>query len=262
MKLKKHAFLLILGLFAASLFAQENQENQEDNGQLLSVESEEVDSDAYEEVISTETKKKNSLSESFSNFFKLGNQTFTEHDTLEFSVLTPLGTLKKEEAVFVSINDTDLAGFGSPYAAGYDYVFFDEADRKRFIDAGNQYLKDFENKKLERKSKKTNRKYGKFTSDVYFGSIKVQAKNQSQPITYLGYTFKKDSPYFMISCLTAPNMRYKNKDDPYPAESSAISYYFTKSQLKNLMNLLSEENLKSYKTNTLMNSYLTEEDAY
>lgn len=248
MKLKKHAFLLILGLFAASLFAQENQDEYSDSSDST--------------LVAEEGKKKSTFSESISNFFKLGNQTFTEYDTLEYSVLTPLGSLKKEEAVFVCINDTDLAGFGSPYAAGFDYVFFDDADRKRFIDAGNQYLKDFENKKLERKNKKTNHKYGKITSDVYFGSIKVQAKNHSQPLTYFGYTFKKDSPYFMISCLTAPNTRYKNKDDPYPAESSALSYYFTKSQLKNLMNLLSDENLNSYKTSILEEMYPSEADEY
>ncbi|MCR5766466.1 MAG: hypothetical protein K6G09_10900 [Treponema sp.] len=274
MKLKKHAFLLILGLFAASLFAQENQE---DNGQLLSVEAEEasaeensteensaekVDSDAYEEVIPAETKKKSSFSESVANFFKIGNQAFIEYDTTELSVLNPVGTLKKEDAVFACIKDTDQAGFGCQYISGFYYVFLDTDSRKKLIDAGNQYFKDFENKKLDRKSKKTQQKYGKVKSDVYFGSLKMQAKNHAQPVTYYGYSFKKNSPYFTITCMAAQNLRYTSVDDIYPVNSTVVVYYFTKAQLKNLMNLLSEENLNSYKANTLMNSYLTEEEAY
>ena len=263
MKLKKHAFLLILGLFAASVFAQETAEDGlAETGVTETELGEKVDSDAYEEVIPTESKKKNTFSESVSNFFKMGNQSFVEYDTTEINVLNAVGTLKKEDAVFVCIKDTDQAGFGSQYISGFYYVFFDTDSRKKLIDAGNQYLKDFENKKLDRKSKKSQQKYGKVTSDVYFGSIKMQAKNHSQPVTYYGYSFKKNSPYFTITCMSAQNLRYTSVDDIYPVTSTVVVYYFTKAQLKNLMNLVSEENINSYKANAVMNAYLAEEDNY
>jgi len=290
MKLKKHVFLLAVGLLTAALYAQNASEEASDlslveapveetaseeikeEGDAVSLpvtESEEIYEEKQEEdngdiyIDANKSKKKSGgLGESITSFFKMGNDTFVEYDVLTFSTLTALNNTKKTEAVFVGIKDNDLYGFGSPYSAGYYYVFFDSKTRKQLIDAGNQYLKDFAEKKLQRKGKKTTKKYGKATTDVYFGSMKIQAKNHSQPFTYFGYNFKKDSPYFTITCNGAPNLRFKDKDDPYPEESNVVAYYFTKAQLSALMELLSDENLNNYKLQVMDNFIPSDPDSY
>ena len=99
--------------------------------------------------------------------------------------------------------------------------------------AAASYNSDFENKKLSNKNKKSLAKYGKFSTQIEWGTSR---KNMTQ-ISHkagatFGYAFVKKSPYFSISVQSAQSEKESSKA---LANSGNATLLFTKAQLANFI---------------------------
>lgn len=190
---------------------------------------------------------------------------FCEYDTLKVFASNGFGKMKNTEAVMVYVPESETFGFGSNYLAAYYYVHFDKDGRDAFIEAVNQYFKDFENKRLQRDNSKTTSIYG--SSDVYvnWGSFKSACSNYGTGKVDFGYKFVDRSPYFTVSFSHIYNKRYDN-DDIAPVESLNVIYYFTKDYCKNMAMDLTDASvnavLREYRGLTSSYSESDERDEY
>ena len=179
--------------------------------------------DNSEEDIVAMKKKKNAIE----SFFTFGNGD-------EF--------IKFDETVIRY--DNLMAGFGSYNSAAYYYLQFDKDNRAILAKNAEAYFSDFENKRLQRKGRHTDRTYGKIRYQLNWGTISSSTPNNGIGDGYCGYEFVKGAPYFTISNYEFKNEYYERAGDATTRESPMVKYYFTRSQLKQLLNLISEDNIK------------------
>ena len=225
----------------------------------LEINAEEQQSEAAETASNTPVtpKKKNALEE----FFTYGNRDdYIKYD--ETSVFVSEFGLKEKRATVLLRPDNQLAGFGCYTGAVYYIIQFDQVSRKKLADAMENYLSDFENKKLQRKGKHTERSYGKLGYRLDWGSLSSSTPNHGEGSGYAGYEFVKGSPYFTISNYAFYNDAFDEIGDSVTRESAQLTYYFTKSQIKQLVELISEDKITEQ---LVKNGYLrapTEADEY
>lgn len=182
---------------------------------------------------------------SFMSRLLQGSVKFKEVGNFELSTVALNTKLKKQQATFMLDAKNYNAGFGSPIMAAYYVVLMDQKARSIFINAVDSYLSDFENKKLNRKDKKSYKRYGKSGVTIYWGVVKSQTSNYGYPDAFFGYTFKDKSPYFTITMYQTVNEKRK-VDDSVADESMIVTYYFTKAQARTLADFLAEDNLYNF----------------
>ena len=195
----------------------------------------------------TSQTNKNSSGNRAKDFFQ-DLVTFTNKDKFlrydATSLFTPELTGIKERSAQVLIRMEDQwVGWGSPYQAAYYMVVFDEEARDKLRKAADAYFSDFENKRLQRKGKHTDRAYGKITYGLAWGATSATTPNNGIGEGYLGYEFVKNSPYFVIYNYPFENKYYERAGDATTRESMTLRYYFTRSQLRLFLDLISEEKI-------------------
>lgn len=185
------------------------------------------------------------------DFFSFGNkQDYVRYDASTIFVKEITGKVKERDADLYLRTDNYMAGFGSYYLAAYYIVQFDEENKKKLATAVNNYLNDFENKRLNRKGKKTEKAYGKINYRLDWGSISSTTPNHGSGDGYLGYEFVKGSPYFTISNYPFKNDYYDIAGDSTSRESLQLKYYFTKAQAKALVERTSDSYIRKILTGT------------
>ena len=187
----------------------------------------------------------NKQGDSFLTKLLQGTVKFKEVGNFELSTIGINAKLKKQQATFMLDAKNYNAGFGSPIMAAYYNVLMDQKTRSVFINAVDSYLSDFENKKLNRKDKKSYKRYGKSGVTIYWGSLKTQTSNYGYPIAHFGYSFYDKSPYFTITMYQTVNEKRK-VDDSVAEQSMSLTFYFTRAQAKTLADFLKEDNLYNY----------------
>lgn len=210
----------------------------------LNIESEiesESESDSYDEaepVYIQQPKEKKALI-SFGN-----KEKFILTEEMSVYLHTSLGKYTQKGGTYTIEPKEKTAGFGSPYLLGYYIVQFDEEGRKYFTQSLASYLKEFEDKKLIRKSNKTYRQYGMKEAKIWWGSIKTSTPNNSVVKCCFGYEFHDGSPYFCLTLLSGVNQYFidmrEDRDFAEP-NSPELKYYFTKAQAKALAAHLAPE---------------------
>ena len=204
-------------------------------------------------------KKKNSA---VKEFFTFGNKgKFIQYDESTL-FLKEFGSMKEKKCTICIRSDATRAGYGSYYATNYYIVQFDEAGRETLRKAAEQYLNDFENKRLKRKGKHTERTYGYIDYRLDWGTVSSSTPNYGKGKGYCGYEFVKGSPYFTISNYPFENDFFEYAKYTANRESMQLHYYFTRSQLKQLLEALSEETIQSQLSQTDIILTPTEADAY
>ena len=116
----------------------------------------------------------------------------------------------------------------------------------RIAKAAQQYFDDFENKKLVDKKNIAKNAYGPINYKLNWGTFKSSTPNNGTGTGYLGYEFVKKQPYFIIWNYPFQNDYYEIVKDSTTRESAPVKFYFTRNQLKQLIDTLSEENLQNY----------------
>lgn len=195
------------------------------------------------ETIATPTSTPKKKKSGIEDFFTFGNKDeyiFYDQTTVYTKEMT--GMTEKNASVVVRYDD-HMAGFGSYNAMMYYYVLFDKDNRATLAKAIEAYFSDFENKRLQRKGKKTDKAYGKIGYRLSWGTISSSTPNYGFGEGYCGYEFVKGAPYFTIYNYEFDNIYYERAGDATTRKSNFVKYYFTKSQLRNLLNLLSEEKI-------------------
>jgi len=193
----------------------------------------------------TETRKKSSSSgkKSSDNILKsIFNSRFVQFGNGSIFSVKTFGGLKQQSAEYVLFPKLDTAGFGCPYMSGYYYITFDDNNRAAVIRAMEQYFKDFENKKLNRDEKKALKAYGTAVSNIRWGTIKSSSPNYGKAIMKCGYKFVDNSPYFTISCEAVTNQAFLDGNSDIQ-DSLALTFYFTKSQCRTFMDIMSDESV-------------------
>lgn len=176
--------------------------------------------------------------------FKYGNvgDYITIDETSVFTT-TPVGSLKQKAATVTVDPKKKMAGFGSGYMAAYYYLFLEKSSREMLRNAINDYFNDFDNKNLKRKAGNTNDVYGKIPVTLRWGTLSNSTPSNGTGKMYCGYKFNKKSPYFAITIYPVHNNRYEIVDT-VETESLLLNYYFTRAQLKELLNMMTEENIE------------------
>lgn len=184
-------------------------------------------------------KKKNFVQE----MFTFGNRDeFSKYYEISLYEKEITG-LKEKRATTVIRTDNYMAGFGCYYNMAYYYVQFDEVARTKLVQAIDAYLSDFENKNLQRKGKHTDRAYGKVGYRLDWGSVSSSTPNMGTGEGYMGYVFRKGSPYFVLSNYAFENLNYDKIGSTTSRESLPLDYYFTRAQLNAFKEFISNENI-------------------
>lgn len=231
------ASLILLGAGCSS--AKQDDSSVADGDSYISEEDE-----ANETKISSKTRKsssdKKSSDFSFANLFKSKFITIGES-----TVYAPqmFGGIKQTEADIIYYPKKDAAGFSASFKAVYYYLTLDDSARNSLIKAVDRYFSDFEEKKLSRSAKKTEKAYGKVNSEVFWGTLKGNSPNYGEGSLNLGYQFVEKSPYFTLTLYPVDNIPY-SKGLVNDEKSLKLEYFFTKNQARMLADALMDENLE------------------
>ena len=120
--------------------------------------------------------------------------------------------------------------------------FWDEAGRRQFATALEQYKKDYAERNLSGRYRKTRAIYGKTEGRVEWQTFKFAKTRLAFPAIELGYRFREDRPFFATLMQPAREEDDFNDSSP-PAESQQISMYFTRAQADDLVKLFDQSYL-------------------
>ena len=211
--------------------------------------------DDYEDVSSPKSGKSSSFSASklLDGFFgedpiDLGDGSIFEYDLL--------GTKAVQKSVMFQYVPKDKeVCIKSKNLTGSSYVCFDEAAMNAVKKARDQYFKDFENKVLDKKAKKSYEAYGSCV--LHYKSGLIGINYHAKPQTSLGYRFVKHSqtnktnPYFTLTLWPAEPFSYDGVDVSDQDTSSRMTVMLTKQQLDNLVDFFDKEYLNSLVSDTV-----------
>lgn len=174
-----------------------------------------------------------------------------------FSVFTksPVGKLHlKKNASLIHRAGTDIGGFYCYYDTSAYAVQFAQKDRAVLVSAVEQYLSDFENKKLNKNAKKKETECVYGTAEAYeeYGIALANLNHAARPKVCFGYEFIKGNPYFMIYAKKSIDLKHvkRSDEDSNANQTIAQRYYFTKAQAKTLATFLSDSNIESLRKET------------
>jgi len=114
--------------------------------------------------------------------------------------------------------------------------FWDEPARKQFAASLELYKKDFEEKKLLDKYRKTRAVYGKAKSHLEWEMFKYTKTRISNPMIELGYRFKEKTPFFATLMRVAKEVQDERDTSP-SLDSPQVYMYFTRAQADQLVML-------------------------
>ena len=240
--------LCLFGMLAVSCGSTKKIQSPADEYE----DEETVETTITEEDDSTEIKKSDKKSKKEKNPKKKNiiQEIFTFGNRDEYNKFYEISVYEKEitgmkekRATTLIRTDNNMAGFGAYYMMAYYIVQFDEVGRIKLTQAIDAYLSDFENKTLQRKGKHTDRAYGKVPYRLDWGTLSSSTPNTGSGEGYVGYEFIKGSPYFTLSNYAFTNDNYEKIGDTTSRESLPLNYYFTRSQLKELKEFISNENI-------------------
>lgn len=232
--LKKMKKIIIIATAVTTLFLMSCNSNKT------------INSDSYDidmTDVSSETDKNDDSGFSWSKAF--GSNKFTLIDETTLNTTSFTGGIESQEAVIAVFDKENIAGFGSPYLLAYYFVSMEKEGRNKFGKVVDQYLKDFEDKKLDRKGKDTYKKYSSVDVRLDWGTIQMSTPSYGIGKAYLGYVFKNNSPYFSITIFPVHNLNEKVKEEER-IDSLKLTYYLTKAQALALKNFMSDDYLNQY----------------
>jgi hypothetical protein len=117
--------------------------------------------------------------------------------------------------------------------------FWDEPARKQFTASLELYKKDFDDKKLIDKYRKTKGVYGKVKGRIEWEAFKYTKTRVSKPTIELGYRFKENTPFF-TTLMRPAREEPSEADSTSRMDSQQINMYFTRAQADELVRLFDQ----------------------
>lgn len=174
------------------------------------------------------------------NKFIYGNGRYIEYDEFKLYTSNPMGKLVLVKGTAIVNPKNGDAGVKTRFQASNYAVLFNDQMRHKLFGAVDQYLKDFEAKKLKRKDKKSYCVYGRGKIYINYGTLAMMMAAEGEPDCQIGYKFKGKSPYFAITVRSAPNIDpHKGYNDV--KDSTEFILYFTKAQAQTMCSLITDD---------------------
>jgi hypothetical protein len=173
-----------------------------------------------------------------SNIFT--SNSYYKYDTTEVYAYNDYTVFDKVTASLVYDKTENTAGIQYRSNLGGYNLLMNEATRRVLADAVKQYLSDFDNKILSRKTRASYKVYGEYPCRIEWGMFAQAASNYADTKMQMGYMFKNKSPYFTLTVWETKNSRYQvtTSND----EDLQTTYIFmTKEQAQDLCSKLSDE---------------------
>jgi len=230
--MKKLITILFISIFATTIIFAKSSKKVEA-------------ADSYEDATTDDYEDNYSEEDDKNAFFGLTTNSTEKYVTGEAVSLFTFNAVNKitqQDAIVTYNLKTDEFGYGSTYMAAYYIILMNQENREVLINAYNKYLDDFENKRLNRKDKKSIKAYGKMSVTLNWGAIKASTPNHSKAKATLGYAFYNNSPYFTIQ-IPATFNDYYLENDVAAKESILVKYAFTKNQMKVLLESITDNEL-------------------
>jgi len=120
--------------------------------------------------------------------------------------------------------------------------YWDALGRQQFASALNMYKKDYADRNLGTKYRKTRAVYGKVNGRVEWETFKFSKTRIAYPVIDLGYRFKRETPFFATNMRSAKEEN-SVKDGSDASESLQITMYFTRAQADDLVALFDQSYL-------------------
>jgi hypothetical protein len=117
--------------------------------------------------------------------------------------------------------------------------FWDEPARKQFAASLELYKKDFDDKKLIDKYRKTKAVYGNVKGRLEWEAFKYTKNRVSNPTIDIGYRFKENTPFF-TALMRPANEVVSDVDSNSRVDSQQINIYFTRAQADELVKLFDQ----------------------
>ena len=214
--MKHHIFLAACTIAATLISCASSKEvasdaygdNQEEQATQISIPKDKKaqDGDHYSEERLSGSKR--SFGQKLFNLNK-----YEKLDEFTLYAKPTLGGFGIRKATLIYREGTDIAGFECYYDSCAYAVQFAEAERNALIQAFEQYKKDFDEKKLDRKDSKSRQTYGFVGGYEDFGNISASMMYYCKPRVYFGYNFIKGNPYFCIYVKKAENLAVDQKKE-------------------------------------------------
>lgn len=153
--------------------------------------------------------------------------------------------IKQSEALVIFEPMTNQASIGFKSQSVKYKLYLSEKVRSMLIEAAAQYKKEYDERSLNLREKKTTSKYGSITTRFEWGFLAMD--KYSMPKVSFGYVFvdrHKPRPYFTISLPSATNLGEQVDDLRSDDESISMVLYLTKNQVVELGELLMQEKLE------------------
>lgn len=116
--------------------------------------------------------------------------------------------------------------------------FWDRNNREKLISAVTQYLKDFDERRLNRNARNSDRAYGVLSGKLEWGqfAFAITMNSRSFPQIHVGYQFVGNTPYFTITQRDAEDTL--NGDS---RRSLRMTLFFTRAQAAELASFFDQD---------------------
>ena len=122
------------------------------------------------------------------------------------------------------------------------YQFWSRNGRAVFIKALEEYKEDYAARNLDRRGgNQARRKYGNVEGYLIWQMSRFTTQSRANVNIEIGYSFKENSPYFMLNQLEA---HYENPLEREPRDTIQIPIYFTRAQADELVIFFDQEYLQ------------------
>lgn len=187
---------------------------------------------------------------------KIGRFNEVDIDNGMFRLKKTFGTelIPTEWTVKLYSEDGSAGIYYKTDLASKESLRFDKDARDVLRAAYEQYLSDYEAKKLK-KSKKFVEAYGVARAKIVWGMISDRAI--AHPKIYFGYIFVGKSPYF---CIKTVSTNAEEKKGDIVVQYIGNLFYFTRAQAKQFLDAMSETQIENARASTVV--VLSEDSDY
>jgi hypothetical protein len=117
--------------------------------------------------------------------------------------------------------------------------FWDEAGRKQFATALEQYKEDYAARNLNDRYRKTRAIYGRVKGRMEWQAFKYSTTHIAFPTIELGYRFRNKTPFF-ATFMPSVKEKLDDSDSAPPGDSQQVIMYFTRAQADELVKLFDQ----------------------
>lgn len=168
--------------------------------------------------------------------FFTGKLSYIEIDDVKIRTTTVFDNLKASDSVVIYNPENQQTGVRTYFETMFYNILFEEQAREIIAKGYECYVKDFNEKNLDRRKGigKTTKMYGEGKTYVEFGTFKNMMNHYANTTFLVGYRFHKKTPYFVVSVMEAKDEWAKGEDEVRWVVPT-ITLYFTLAQGKSFL---------------------------